>query len=136
MHISYVKVRWDSQFSTPVQCLTTHFLCRLNSIASHTASSLITTMDDQLMSCYGLPDNYNNASYGSCMFLNVYNTNIAIIEFQSDDKAEQWQTGYKDAKRAKDWVIMYIESNHVSLTENRTLFANEFLPITVAFSNK
>ena len=33
-------------------------------------------------------------------------------------------------------MIMYIESNHVSLTENMTLFANEFLPITVAFLEK
>ena len=33
-------------------------------------------------------------------------------------------------------MIIYVESNHVSLTENMTLFANEFLPITVAFSDK
>ena len=87
MHISYVKVYWDSQFSIPVQCLTTHFLCRLNSITSHTAPLLITTMDDQLMSYYRLPDNYKHASYGSRMFLNVYNTSFAMIDFQSDDEA-------------------------------------------------
>ena len=33
-------------------------------------------------------------------------------------------------------TLMYIESNHVSLTENMTLFANEFLPVTVTFSEK
>ena len=93
-------------------------------------------MDDQLLSYYGHPSTYNNASYGSCMFFNVWNTDFAIIDFQSDDEAEQWQKGYKDIKRAEDWVVMHIEANHVSLTEKRTLFANEFLPVTVTFLEK
>ena len=69
------------------------------------------------------------------MFLNVFNTDFAIIDFQSDDKAGQREKEYKDVKRAEDWVIMYVESNHVSLIEHMTLFANEFLPVTMAFSD-
>ena len=37
------------------------------------------------------------------MFLNVWNTDFAIIDFESDEEAEQWQKGCKDVKRAEDW---------------------------------
>ena len=70
------------------------------------------------------------------MFLNVWNTDFAIIDFESDEEAEQWQKGCKDVKRAEDWVVMCVESNHASLTEKMTMFANEFLPVTVTFSEK
>ena len=67
------------------------------------------------MSYYGLPYNSKNASYHSHIFVNVFNTDFAIIDFQSDDKAGQWEKEYKNVKRAEDSVIMYIEANHVSL---------------------
>ena len=88
------------------------------------------------MSYYGLPTNFKNASYRSRIFVNVFNTEFAIIDFQSDDKARQWEKECKNVKRAEDFVIMCVKANHVSLVENMTLFTNECLPVTVAFSEK
>ena len=88
------------------------------------------------MSYYGRRTNFNNASHPSRILINVFNIDLAMIDFQSDGKAGQWEKEYKNIKTAEDFVIMCVEANHVSLIEKMTLFANHFLPVTVDFLEK
>lgn len=74
-------------------------------------------MANQIVSYYGAPVNFGNTTHGIRILINIYVSDIGIIDFQSTDDAIPWEKEYKDIKTTAYFAHIYIDINQMSLIQ-------------------